>query len=67
MQIRKVFEDFADLEQRITEIQLNLRGFKNLEGFRTKLRFLPRFKTRGYDVGRLRLASLLMTDLLSFL
>jgi len=27
MQIRKVFEDFADLEQRITEIQLNLRGF----------------------------------------
>ena len=27
MQIRKVFEDFADLEQRITEIQLTLRGF----------------------------------------
>jgi len=26
MQIRKVFEDFADLE-RITEIQLDLRGF----------------------------------------
>jgi len=27
MQIRKVFEDVADLGQRITEIQLNLRGF----------------------------------------
>jgi len=27
MQIRKVFEDFADLEQHITEIQLTLRGF----------------------------------------
>ena len=35
------------------------------------LRFIPRVKTRGYDVdrpgGTFRLTSLLMTDLLSFL